>query len=96
VAVVPGVTKQVHCSEMVRELYEHAEPIAEGMAAVPVAVISLAVYVAQKLVTNAALAVKIEAQEWDSGLSHPKTAGSSKATTKGVKECMMMLGSQYE
>ncbi len=43
VTPVAGVTKQVHCSDMVRDLPEHAELIAEGMAAVPVAVISLAV-----------------------------------------------------
>jgi hypothetical protein len=39
--VVAGVTKQVHASEMVRDLLEQAELIAEGIAVV--AVISLAV-----------------------------------------------------
>jgi hypothetical protein len=59
VAPVAGVTKQVHCSEMVRDLLEQAELMTEGMAVV--AVISLAVYVAQKLVTNAPLAEKTDA-----------------------------------
>jgi hypothetical protein len=41
VAPVAGVTKQVHASEMVLDLLEQAELIAEGIAVV--AVISLAV-----------------------------------------------------
>ena len=39
--VVAGVTKQVHASEMVRDLLEQAELMAEGIAVV--AVMSLAV-----------------------------------------------------
>ena len=41
VTPVAGVTKQVHCSEIVRDLLEQAELMAEGIAVV--AVISLAV-----------------------------------------------------
>jgi histidinol dehydrogenase len=41
VAPVAGVTKQVHCSEIVRDLLEQAELMAGGIAVV--AVISLAV-----------------------------------------------------
>lgn len=61
VATAVGVTKHVHCSEIVKEEPEQAELMAEGIA--EVAVILLAVYVAQKLVTSAVLAVKIDAQE---------------------------------
>jgi len=47
--------------------------------------------VAQKLVTNAVLAEKIEAHEWVSGLSQARTACSSRATAKGVNEWIMMV-----
>lgn len=59
-ATAAGVTKHVHCSEIVKEEAEQAELMASGTAEVAVTV--LAVYVAQKLVTNAVLAVKIAAQ----------------------------------
>ena len=84
----------MHSDEIDNEEPEQAEFMAAGMA--EVAVTLLAVYVAQKLLTNAVLAVKIAAQGCVSGFTHARTAGSSSVKAKGANERIMAVVKLFE